>query len=60
MSVLAIFKYSVKPGRMPDLMAKLQTAAGPPFNSPVMPLPGLDSCAGGGGDRFKLDPQAKT
>ncbi len=37
MSVLAIFKYSVKPGRMPDFMAKLQTAAGPAFNSPVMP-----------------------
>lgn len=35
--VLAIFKYAVKPGRMPDFMAKLQAAADPKFNSPVMP-----------------------
>jgi NIPSNAP len=35
--VLAIFKYDVKPGRMADFMAKLQRAAGPKFNSPVMP-----------------------
>jgi hypothetical protein len=35
--VLAIFKYDVKPGRMADFMAKLQAAAGPKFNSPVMP-----------------------
>jgi NIPSNAP len=37
MSVIAIFKYQVKPGRMPDFMAKLQQAAQPCFNSPVMP-----------------------
>ena len=37
MTVLAIFKYDVKPGRMDDFMAKLATAAGPAFNSPVMP-----------------------
>jgi hypothetical protein len=37
MSVLAIFKYDVKPGRMVDFMAKLQAAADPVFNSPVMP-----------------------
>jgi hypothetical protein len=35
--VLAIFKYDVKPGRMADFMAKLQTAADPKFNSPTMP-----------------------
>ncbi len=35
--VLAIFKYDVKPGRMADFMAKLQAAADPKFNSPVMP-----------------------
>lgn len=35
--VLAIFKYDVKPGRMADFMAKLQSAADPKFNSPVMP-----------------------
>jgi len=37
MPVLAIFKYDVKPGRLPDFMAKLQTAAGGKFDSPVMP-----------------------
>jgi hypothetical protein len=37
MSVLAIFKYAVKPGRMADFMAKLQTAAAPGFNSSAMP-----------------------
>jgi hypothetical protein len=37
MTVLAIFKYDVKPGRRDDFMAKLATAAGPEFNSPVMP-----------------------
>jgi hypothetical protein len=37
MPVLAIFKYEVKPGRMADFMAKLQAAAGPIFDSPVMP-----------------------
>ncbi len=35
--VLAIFKYEVKPGRMADFMAKLQAAADPKFDSPVMP-----------------------
>ena len=35
--VLAIFRYDVKPGRMADFMAKLQEAAGPKFDSPVMP-----------------------
>jgi hypothetical protein len=37
MSVLAIFHYEVKPGRMSDFMGKLQKAAGQKFNSPVMP-----------------------
>jgi hypothetical protein len=36
MSVIAIFKYDVKPGRMPDFMKKLAQAADPKFNSPVM------------------------
>jgi hypothetical protein len=36
MTVLAIFKYEVKPGRFDDFMAKLQAAADPRFNSPVM------------------------
>jgi hypothetical protein len=35
--VLAVFKYAVQPGRMDDFMAKLQYAASPKFNSPVMP-----------------------
>ena len=37
MTVLAVFRYAVKPGRMDDFMAKLATAAGPEFSSPVMP-----------------------
>ena len=37
MSVLAIFRYEVKPGRMTDFMAKLQKAADPRFDSPTMP-----------------------
>jgi hypothetical protein len=37
MSVIAIFKYDVKPGRLPDFLKKLGQAAGPRFNSPVMP-----------------------
>ena len=37
MTVLAIFKYAVKPGRGDDFMAELQAAADPRFNSPVMP-----------------------
>ena len=35
--VLAVFRYEVKPGRTNDFMAKLQRAASPDFNSPVMP-----------------------
>lgn len=37
MSVLAIFTYEVKPGRMADFMAKLTRAGGPEFQSPIMP-----------------------
>ena len=37
MSVLAIFTYDVKPGRMDDFLAKLGEASGPKFNSEVMP-----------------------
>jgi hypothetical protein len=37
MTVLAIFKYDIKPGRIGDFMAKLAEAASPRFNSPVMP-----------------------
>jgi hypothetical protein len=37
MPVLAIFKYAVKPGRMPDFLEKLQAAVDPRFNSPSMP-----------------------
>jgi len=37
MSVLAIFHYEVKPGRMNDFIAKLQKAAAPKFDCPVMP-----------------------
>lgn len=37
MAVFAIFTYSVKPGRLPDFMAKLGEAASPKFNSPIMP-----------------------
>ena len=37
MTVLAIFGYDVKPGRMDDFMAKLATAGAPAFDSPVMP-----------------------
>src|SRR3984893_6738002 len=36
MSVIAVFKYDVKPGRLPDFMKKLEQAADPKFNSPVM------------------------
>jgi hypothetical protein len=36
-TVLAIFKYDVKPDRMDEFMAKLGTAAGSPFDRPVMP-----------------------
>jgi len=37
MSVIAIFKYDIKPGRLPDFLKKLAQAAEPKFNSPVMP-----------------------
>lgn len=37
MAVIAVFTYEVRPGRFPDFMAKLQKAAGPAFDSPVMP-----------------------
>ena len=37
MTVLAIFKYDIRPGRISEFMAKLATAAGPRFDSPVMP-----------------------
>jgi hypothetical protein len=37
MTVLAIFKYEVKPGRLPDFMKKLAEAAEEKFTSPVMP-----------------------
>jgi hypothetical protein len=37
MSVLAIFTYDVKPGRMQDFLSKLKQAANAKFNSPVMP-----------------------
>jgi hypothetical protein len=61
MTVLAVFKYEVKPGRMDDFMAKLATAAGPEFNSPVMPqsvrlfrstVPGPDTGSGDRHDRI--------
>ncbi|HEX5417270.1 MAG TPA: hypothetical protein VFZ25_16520 [Chloroflexota bacterium] len=37
MAVIAIFTYDVKPGRLGDFLAKLQAAADPKFDSPVMP-----------------------
>jgi NIPSNAP protein len=37
MSVIAVFKYDIKPGRMPDFLKKLAQAAEPKFDSPVMP-----------------------
>jgi len=37
MSVIAIFKYDVRPGRLPDFMKKLAQAAEPKFTSAVMP-----------------------
>jgi len=36
MSVIAVFEYEVKPGRLPDFLKKLAQAAEPRFNSPVM------------------------
>ena len=37
MSVIAIFKYDVRPGGLLDFMKKLAQAAEPKFTSPVMP-----------------------
>ncbi len=37
MSVIAVFKYDIKPGRLPDFFKKLAQAAEPKFSSPVMP-----------------------
>ena len=37
MAVIAIFKYQIKPGRLPDFMRKLAEAADPKFDSPTMP-----------------------
>jgi hypothetical protein len=37
MSVIAIFRYEVKPGRLQDFLAKLAEAADAKFNSAVMP-----------------------
>jgi hypothetical protein len=37
MSVIAIFKYDIKPGRFADFMKKLARAAEPEFASDVMP-----------------------
>ena len=36
MAVVAIFKYQIKPGRLPDFMKKLAEAADPQFASPTM------------------------
>jgi hypothetical protein len=37
MAVIAIFKYQIKLGRLPDFMKKLAEAADPKFDSPTMP-----------------------
>lgn len=37
MSVIAVFRYDVKPGQMDAFMAKLREAAHPRFAGPVMP-----------------------
>src|SRR5229473_1834855 len=37
MSVIAIFKYDIKPGRLPEFLKKLTQAAEPKFNSRVIP-----------------------
>lgn len=37
MAVIAIFKYEVKPGRLPDFLKKLAEAAEPKFLSDAMP-----------------------
>jgi hypothetical protein len=36
-TVFALFKYEVKPGRLPDFLKKLAEAAEPKFTSPMMP-----------------------
>ena len=36
MAVIAIFKYQIKPGRLPDFMKKLAEAGDPKFASPTM------------------------
>jgi hypothetical protein len=37
MAVIAVLKYQIQPGRMVDFLTKLRQAAGPQFNSEVMP-----------------------
>jgi hypothetical protein len=37
MSVIAVYKYDINPGRLPDFLNKLAQAAEPKFNSAVMP-----------------------
>jgi hypothetical protein len=37
MPVIAIFKYDIKPGRLPDFLKKLAQAAEPKFAGPVLP-----------------------
>ena len=37
MGVVVVYRYAVKPGRMPDFIAKLGEAASPKFSSRVMP-----------------------
>jgi NIPSNAP len=37
MTVVAIFKYEIKPGRLPDFLKKLAEAADAKFASPTMP-----------------------
>ena len=37
MSVIAVFRYDIKPGRLPDFMKKLAQAAEPKFASDAMP-----------------------
>jgi hypothetical protein len=36
MAVIAVFKYQIKPGRLPDFMKKLAEAADQKFASPIM------------------------
>jgi hypothetical protein len=37
MAVVAIYRYAIKPGRLPNFMAKLGEAASPKFASRAMP-----------------------